>query len=680
MVMILKRFLIEDWLAVATCVSHAYSGIIKGSTTDMAFYQLLQVAFCSFVLLGVSHGLGAHVENVPVDERPKALLWKWAGQVAYIVVSTMVKFVVGIFLLRLCVNDGWQRITIWVLLVFVGLYNAFYVFIAIFQCQPVPYYWWRYTTDPPVTGQCNGHALATVPTYFAVIIGIAGDLILALLPITLIKKAKLDRKTKISVVCVLSLGSLASVATIARIPYIPQLISNPDYLYNFTDLAIWSVVECGIAITASSLATLRPLFVKLSILASNHFSSQFTSFKGGNAGLPIFNNHHHTTLISSSQRHDAQDNRYTAMPAKSAARSGHGSVASGGGKNEGIKVEKEFEMSIITRGSSQDSSDQVEAEASEVLRPETTKYTISRDQQLYGSLRSSPRSSPSPLQPSYWDAPTIVPSMTTRSAGSSISSVGGAWPLETFQPNSATQSPRSLRSARKAGSLRSQRQSQRSTATTFGGVGFAHPDDVLGSSSQPFRFGHQSTNSDSGLQSQGTRLSPAPTNRLPTNRQHVRDASSASAASKASVPQPSHPSGTGTFGAAIDLPLPVSVNQPTYGSYMSGVNTAFTNPSTTSLGHHSENWPLGDRPITPIRDNHATNTRFPFQNPEVIQETKDEQHSLALSSLLAGNPAASVVHLSDHIGEELTGSQLPHPYQEDASSPMRIHPSRANWL
>lgn len=160
------------------------------------------------MLLGVSHGLGAHVENVPVDERPKALVWKWAGQVAYIVVSTLVKFVVGIFLLRLCVNKGWQRITIWVLLVIVGLYNAFYVFIAIFQCQPVAFYWWRYTTNPPITGKCNGHALATIPTYFAVLIGIAGDLILALLPITLIKNAKLDRKTKISVVCVLSLGSL----------------------------------------------------------------------------------------------------------------------------------------------------------------------------------------------------------------------------------------------------------------------------------------------------------------------------------------------------------------------------------------------------------------------------------------------------------------------------------------
>lgn len=341
-------------------------------------------------------------------------------------------------------------------------------------------------------------------------------------------------------------------------------------------------------------------------------------------------------------------------------------------------------MSIITRGSSsQDSNDQVEVEASEVLRPETAKYSISRDQQLYGSLRSSPRSSPSALQPSHWDAPTIVPSMTTRSAGSSISSVGGAWPLETIQPSAAAQSPRSLRSTRKAGSLRSHRQSQRSTATTFGGVGYAHPDDVVGSSSQPFRSGHQSTNSDSGLQGHGTRLSPAPTVRLPTYRQHVRNASSASAASKASLPQPSHPSGTGTFGAAADLPSPVSMSKPMHGPYMSGVNTVLTNSPTTSLGHHSENWPFGDRPITPTISNPATNMRFPFQDPEVSQETNDKQHRLGLSGLLAGSPSASAVDLSDPIDEDLTGPQLPHLYQEDASSPMRNQPllsSRADWF
>lgn len=171
-------------------------------------FQILQCAFCILVVMGVSYGLGAHVDNVPQVNRPKALIFKWAGQVAYIVVSTLVKFVVGIFLLRLCVNNNWQRLTIIILLVIVGLFNIFYVFLAIFQCQPVEYYWYRYDPDAPVTGKCNGHALATIPTYFAVLIGIVSDLVLALLPATLIKGANLDKRTKISVCCVLALGSL----------------------------------------------------------------------------------------------------------------------------------------------------------------------------------------------------------------------------------------------------------------------------------------------------------------------------------------------------------------------------------------------------------------------------------------------------------------------------------------
>lgn len=191
--------------------SHALQVLLHGMLTLVnvtACRQLLQIGFCIIVVVGVSYGLGAHVEDVPEVNRHKALIFKWAGQVAYIVVSTLVKFVVGIFLLRLCVNNNWQRLTIIVLLIIVGLYNTFYVFIAIFQCQPVAFYWYRYTPDPPVTGSCNGHTLATIPTYFAVVIGIFADLILALLPATLIKGANLDKKTKISVCCVLALGSL----------------------------------------------------------------------------------------------------------------------------------------------------------------------------------------------------------------------------------------------------------------------------------------------------------------------------------------------------------------------------------------------------------------------------------------------------------------------------------------
>jgi len=70
----------------------------------------------------------------------------------------------------------------------------------------------------------------------------------------------------------LTILNRASFATAARIPYAKQLLSNPDYLYNFTDLAIWSTVEISLGLSASSLATLKPLFRKFKIIAVTKIS------------------------------------------------------------------------------------------------------------------------------------------------------------------------------------------------------------------------------------------------------------------------------------------------------------------------------------------------------------------------------------------------------------------------
>ena len=354
------------------------------------------------------------------------------------------------------------------------------------------------------------------------------------------------------------------MATIARIPYAQQLVSNPDYLYNFSDLAIWSIVECGIAITASSLATLRPLFVQLRFLASNHFTSHFTSIKAGSAVLPMFSSHNHnnTTIISASRRHDVQDNRYhevTATAGTTAANGGQGVMTGGRETKDGIQVEKEFEMSVVTREPSQDSIDQLEAEVNEVIRPGTAKLHAGRDRHLSGSIRSSPRPSLANSQTSLWEAPTIVPgNSTTMLAGSSASSNGGAWPLDTtVQPYSVThQSPRSLRSVRKTSSLRSRQQSQQSVRTVSGGVAFAQTDDTTRPNSQPHRFTYQSATSESGLITPGTQLSPAPNFHLPLRRQHQRVASSSSDASRTSGSAQGQ--SRGTFGSTAGMPSPLS--------------------------------------------------------------------------------------------------------------------------
>src|SRR5437588_1456639 len=54
----------------------------------------------------------------------------------------------------------------------------------------------------------------------------------------------------------------ASTATIIRIPYITGLKPGSDFLYAATDVSIWSMIETGLALSASAAATLRPLYRK----------------------------------------------------------------------------------------------------------------------------------------------------------------------------------------------------------------------------------------------------------------------------------------------------------------------------------------------------------------------------------------------------------------------------------
>jgi hypothetical protein len=72
----------------------------------------------------------------------------------------------------------------------------------------------------------------------------------------------MNKRSKVSLAFILALGSLTSAATIIRIPYIYQLNQTSDFLFANVNLSIWSTIEPGMGITASSLACLKPLFAK----------------------------------------------------------------------------------------------------------------------------------------------------------------------------------------------------------------------------------------------------------------------------------------------------------------------------------------------------------------------------------------------------------------------------------
>lgn len=157
----------------------------------------------------MSHGVGKHVVDVSAPDRVRAVMWRWMASLFYIAISSLVKLVIGLFLLRIiAVHRRWQRVVLWVLMGAVTVFNIFYLFIAIFACRPVSYQWTRYDIEGVHEGECNSTLFATVPTYVGAFLNVLADWVLPVLPAMLVRKTQMDTRRKVSVCAVISLGSM----------------------------------------------------------------------------------------------------------------------------------------------------------------------------------------------------------------------------------------------------------------------------------------------------------------------------------------------------------------------------------------------------------------------------------------------------------------------------------------
>lgn len=474
------------------------------------------------------------------------------------------------------------------------------------------------------------------------------------------------------------------MATIARIPYAKQLLSNPDYLYNFTDLAIWSIVECGIAITASSLATLRPLFIKMKILATSHLTGRYGRSRYGSAGLPIQSANTITVISSrarSMKRHTAMTGStgLTASTAVTGATSGLASVKEG---REGIQVEKEFEMSIITKETSQDSIDRLEAEVNEVISPGSTRRKLSYDQFSFPSKNSSghARSRPAPLQTSFQASSSASPSTPVNvSAGSS--SPGHRFMGQAYPSNPPSPQPQRRpfdERMRSASYDRSPRSTQHPFTVPYGEIGSAYTDTI--SRSPPPLLSHQHTFSDGTIRPQGVSFTP-PNFHLPMRGPHQSVVSNQSDSSINEF--------RGTPTDEAGLSAPPRMFQMSHGEYMpSGVPSPLGSPVSLS---GRPNRSLGGSPVSQHRGSPVPTARFPFQRQDTIQklppDRNESQRGKQRVSAFLADASESSHSSAEGLEQRLPGGEVQTPQRppprREMPSPLRSHPTSSQhggWL
>jgi hypothetical protein len=104
-----------------------------------------------------------------------------------------------------------KRIHIWILYIVMALTvitGLVFMFIMLLQCKPLEYFWTRTALDPNVKGYCIDIQIVIDMTYVYSAFAALCDFTVGTLPIFLVSKLQMRKKTKLAVVGILSMACM----------------------------------------------------------------------------------------------------------------------------------------------------------------------------------------------------------------------------------------------------------------------------------------------------------------------------------------------------------------------------------------------------------------------------------------------------------------------------------------
>ncbi|KAF4446994.1 hypothetical protein F53441_9420 [Fusarium austroafricanum] len=261
-VRMVKNFGIDDWFMISALITF--------------------ILFVTCALLGVKHGTGRHRDDLDPEDYKQARQWWWWCYLWYCLTMIASKISIGYLLLRITTRK-WDRWILYGVMAITVCTGVVFFFVTIFQCSPISYFW---NTDQP--GKCVPPEVIMALTYLYSVFSVISDFTCAILPMFLVFQLNMGKKTKLALIPIMAMACVASAAVVVRFPFVKDF-KNPDFLWATIDIAIWSTTEQGLAITAGSLATLRPLLRllgrKLGITTSGRSELKDTDQPMGSGGL-----------------------------------------------------------------------------------------------------------------------------------------------------------------------------------------------------------------------------------------------------------------------------------------------------------------------------------------------------------------------------------------------------------
>ncbi|RBR07522.1 uncharacterized protein FIESC28_10603 [Fusarium coffeatum] len=176
-----------------------------------------------------------------------------ASVISYTICHLAIKLSISFQCLRIFTTRTARRLFI-SLIVFYAVYGMLCLMLTVFTCDPIAKYW-----DDSMPGKClDNRALR----YAFAGINIVNDITLLVAPMPFLRNLQIERRIKFVLMGVFAAGAVACIVAVIRLHslWAYSSVSITQRPAKGVDIAIWSGLECNIAIMCACVPSLKPLF------------------------------------------------------------------------------------------------------------------------------------------------------------------------------------------------------------------------------------------------------------------------------------------------------------------------------------------------------------------------------------------------------------------------------------
>lgn len=148
------------------------------------------------------NGMGRDIWTVTPDQITQFGMFFYTMAIMYFSLQTFLKLSMLFFYLRIFPTQNVRRL-LWGTVAFTVVFGLVFIFVAIFQCRPINYFWLKW--DGQHEGKC---ADINAVTWSNAAINIALDVWIIGIPLSQLKSLNLDWRKKIGVGMMFSVGIL----------------------------------------------------------------------------------------------------------------------------------------------------------------------------------------------------------------------------------------------------------------------------------------------------------------------------------------------------------------------------------------------------------------------------------------------------------------------------------------